>query len=259
MKTLTNYQMRSHVIVFFNLIYMLVAGLQGLEAKQELPKYNNYVNDYANVLDGMELARLNSLLATFEDTFHTQIAVVLEKESEYDAFDRAMFISRGWKVGDKGVNNGILVYLNIAGRKYHIVTADKTQGVLTDGRVGEIGRENLVPYLKRGDYFNGLRETTYALAFELTDEFKGRKKGKQKRENSWSVMIPVLFFLLIYLLFIRRGGGGGYSRSGYYSPPIFFGGGFSGGSHFGGGRSSGGFGGFGGGGGFNGGGAGGSW
>lgn len=254
-----NYQMKLRAGVFSRVVLFLLFAASKIQAKQSLPKYTNYVNDYASVLQPMEASRLNSLLASFEDSFRTQIAIVLEKESEYDAFDRAMFIARGWKVGEKGINNGILVYLNVGGRKYHIVTADKTQGKLNDGKVGEIGREYLVPYLKRGDYFNALRETTYALAFELTDEFKGRKKTSRKEKNSWRVMLPVLFFLVIYLLFIRRGGGGGYSRSGFYSPPIFFGGGLGGGSHFGGRGGSGGFGGFGGGGGFNGGGAGGSW
>lgn len=227
-----------------------------LSAEQTLPKYTNYVNDYAGVLQPQEATRLNALLSDFEDSMGIQIAVVLETKSEYDAFDRAMFISRGWKIGNKGVNNGILVYLNIEGRSYHIATADKTQGKLTDGIVGEIGRQNLIPFLKKGDYYNGIRETVYGLAIAVKGEFKGRTRTGKKKESLLSVLLPIVLFGLFYLLFVRRGGGGGYSRGGFYTPPLFFGGSSFGG--FGGG-GGGGFGGFGGGGGFNGGGAGGSW
>ena len=245
-------------ITKYTLLLVLVFSNFGiLSAEQTLPKYTNYVNDYAGVLQAQEATLLNKLLSDFEDSMGIQIAVVLEANSEYDAFDRAMFISRGWKIGNKGVNNGILVYLNIGGRTYHIATADKTQGKLTDGIVGDIGRQNLVPFLKKGDYYNGIRETVDGLAIAVKGEFKGRTKTGKKKESLLSVLIPIVLFGLFYLLFVRRGGGGGYSRGGFYTPPLFFGGsGFGGGGFSSGG---GGFGGFGGGGGFNGGGAGGSW
>jgi uncharacterized protein len=240
-------------ITQYTLLLVLVFSNFGiLSAEQTLPKYTNYVNDYAGVLQPQDATLLNALLSDFEDSMGIQIAVVLEANSEYDAFDRAMFISRGWKIGNDGVNNGILVYLTIGGRTYHIVTADKTQGKLTDGIVGDIGRKNLVPFLKQGDYYNGIRETVYGLAIAVKGEFKGRTKTGKKKESLLSVLIPIVLFGLFYLIFVRRGGGGGYSRGGFYTPPLFFGG-----SGFGGG--GGGFGGFGGGGGFNGGGAGGSW
>lgn len=243
---------------FLPLIIGLFAAFNCSNAKQEAPTYTNFLNDYAGVLNSSEERMLNKLLSDFQDSIGVQIAVVLEAKSEYDAFDRALFISRAWEIGDKGVNNGILVYLNIGGRTYHIITADKTQGRLTDGIVGEIGRQSLIPFLKNGDYYNAIRETVYGLAIAVKGEFKGRSKSKDKPQSVLSVLAPILLFLLFYLLFVRRGGGGGYSRRGYYAPPIFFGGSGLGGG-FGGGGSSGGFGGFGGGGGFNGGGAGGSW
>ncbi len=233
-------------------------------AQQKLPKYVNYVNDYADVLSKDDEYYLNNeLLKPFTDSTSVEIAVVIEKSlNGVDVFDRAMFIARGWKIGDEKLNSGVLVYLAVDDRKYHIVTADKTQGLLTDGVVGEIGRQELVPGLKKGDYFNGIRNTVYALALTVKEDFKGKTREKKKKEEFPYAVIPILFFILFYLIFIRRGGGGGFSRRGFYSPPVFFwGSGFGGGNSHGGfgGGSGGGFGGFGGGGGFNGGGAGGSW
>jgi len=248
---------------YFLLIAFAIFNISTVHAEQKLPKYIGYVNDYSSVLNTQELKLLNSLMSSFEDSVGVQIAVLIEESSQpYDVFDRALFVSRGWKIGNKGVNNGILIYLAIKDRKYHIITADKTQGALTDGIVGEIGRKALVPYLKQGDYYSAIRETTYELAFAVKGEFNGRTRKSQKKVNNplTKILGPIIFLVLFYLLFFRRGGGGGIGRRGVYHSPLFFGG-FSGG-HSGGGSSfgsGGGFGGFGGGGGFNGGGAGGSW
>ena len=243
-------------------LWIFLGCFQSAKAEQKPLKYSNYVNDFAGVLSSQELDYLNKLFNEFEDSVGAQIAVSIESTtSGYDAFDRAMFIVRDWKVGHDGVNNGILIYIAVQDKKYFIVTADQTQGVLTDAVCGEIGRNILKPYLKKREYFSGIRETAYELASALGDEFKGRVH-KSKKDRTPKILFPILFFILFYLLFIRRGGGGGFNRRGFYTPPIFWGGGFgsgwnSGGSGFGG--SGGGFGGFGGGGGFNGGGAGGSW
>jgi uncharacterized protein len=247
--------------ILFSCLFLLK---HAVFAQQKLPEYVNYVNDYADVLSKDDEYYLNNeLLKPFTDSTSVEIAVVIEKSlNGVDVFDRAMFIARGWKIGDEKLNSGVLVYLAVDDRKYHIVTADKTQGLLTDGVVGEIGRQELVPGLKKGDYFNGIRNTVYALALTVKEDFKGKTREKKKKEEFPYAVIPILFFILFYLIFIRRGGGGGFSRRGFYSPPVFFwGSGFGGGNSHGGfgGGSGGGFGGFGGGGGFNGGGAGGSW
>ncbi len=250
-----------NTILFFASV---IINIGSVYAEQTLPKFTNYVNDYSGVLKTQEVKLLNSLMSSFEDSVGVQIAVLVEESSQpYDVFDRALFVSRGWKIGNKGVNNGILIYLAINDRKYHIITADKTQGALTDGIIGEIGRKALVPYLKQGDYYSAIRETTYELAFAVKGEFNGRTRKSEKKVNNplTKILGPIIFLVLFYLIFFRRGGGGGIGRRGIYHTPLFFGGFGSG--HSRGGRSFGsgsdGFGGFGGGGGFNGGGAGGSW
>ncbi len=257
-KNMFSHYSGKNLIAFF---LLFLGGIQFTKAQQTPVKYSNYVNDFAGVLSSHELDYLNRLFKELEDSVGAQIAVAIEKTAGgYDAFDRAMFIVRNWEVGNKGVNNGILIYIATQDKKYFIVTADQTQGVLPDAVCGEIGRNILKPHLKKKEYFAGIRETAYELAAALGDEFKGRVH-KSKKDRMPKLIFPILFFLLFYLLFIRRGGGGGFNRRGFYTPPIFWGGGFgsgwNSGSGFGG--SSGGFGGFGGGGGFNGGGAGGSW
>jgi uncharacterized protein len=167
-----------------------------------------------------------------------------------------------------------MVLLAVADHKYRIEVGYGLEGILPDGKTGDIGRD-MVPDLKAGDYDGAVTTAVGEVAQVIADDAHitldnaptPSTEPVPQHQSSGSdafggiiVTIFVLFFLFRVLgslgLFGLWGlslfSGGGRGRSG-------FGGGFgSGGGGFGGG--GGGFGGFGGGGGgFGGGGAGGSW
>ncbi len=243
-----------------------------LFAEQTLPKYIGHVNDYAHVLSADQIATLETRLFAYEDSTSTQFAVVIESSlNGYAAFDRAQFLARGWRVGKKGMNSGLLLYIAIKDRKYYTIVANRIQDKLGASRIGQIENEFLIPNLRNKNYFNAILETTNAYQKALDGKFKGGATKKTKDSNrGWGTILVVL---VILFLMARTGGsggsGGGYGRNGRYSKglgalPFFLGGMALGG--FGGRGNSGGFGGgseswggFGGGGGFDGGGAGGSW
>lgn len=227
------------------------------QEEPELPKSRGFVNDYAGVLDASSTGIIESKLKAYSDSTSTQIAVVIEKTmGNKDAFTRAMEFARGWKVGSKENNNGIVLYLAIEDRKYHTVVAQAAQGRLPDGLVGQIERERLVPHLKGGDYALAVNETVTAYMQALQGEFVPGKKTDNV--PGW-VFFVVLFGLIIFVLVINNTKAGrGFKGGGAYWFPMG-GWGSGGGSGWGGGGGGGGWGGFGGGGGFDGGGAGGSW
>ena len=246
---------------FFLLFYLFFWTFISAFSEQQLPFISGqpkHIYDFAKVLSPEQIAQIESVLLNYEDTTSTQIAVLIESDlNGVDVYDRAIFIARNWRIGQKDLNNGILLYIAVNDHKYYTMVANGVQGKLNDGLVGEIQREYLVPGLKSGNYFSALLNTVNAYADALHGEFKG-KSFKKKKVKFPKFVVPLIIILLI-LLFRKRGNGGGFGRGGFYSPPIFFGSGF--GSGFGGSSSSGGssWGGFGGGGGFDGGGAGGSW
>jgi uncharacterized protein len=255
------------------LIALAIIPYSSAQAEQVLPKYKGHINDFAGVLKPDEVKALEERLYQFEDSTSVQIAVVLEKSANgYAAVDRAMFLARGWEVGVKGKNNGMLLYIAIDDRKFHTVTADQLQDRLSASRIGQIHNDYLVPNMRHGNYALAIDQTAMAYEEAIRNKFKGRATKKGKKGGGVWTIFAALVILFLMARSGRGGGGGGYSRNGHYnggmgSNPFLwaalgsslgrgFGGGSSGG--FGGGGSSD-WGGFGGGGGFNGGGAGGSW
>jgi uncharacterized protein len=254
---------------------LLLAALVGISATaalaervQDLPaKPSDYVSDFAHVLSPEAVARLDSLCGQLDHSAaNAQVAIVTIKT--LDGADPAEFanaLEDKWKMGRKGSDRGVLVFLAVDDHQRRIEVGYGLEGILPDGKLGDIGRE-MVPGLKAGDYDGAVTGAVDELAqviaadakVTLTDEPVG--VAQPVRHGGIPAKLVLMIILLIFfggfhlLRFLFGFGlfsslfGGGFRGGG------FGGGGFGGGDSGGGG----GFGGFGGGG-FGGGGAGGSW
>lgn len=164
------------------LIALALIPSSAVHAEQVLPKYNGHVNDFAGVLSAADRKAIDDRLYQFEDSTSMQIAVVIEKSANgYAAVDRAMFLARGWEVGVKGKNNGMLLYIALEDRKFFTVTADQLQDRLGASRIGQIHNDYLVPSFRNQAYAEGIILTTNAYEAAIKGKFKGRatKKGKK--------------------------------------------------------------------------------
>jgi uncharacterized protein len=251
---------------------LLAAGLAwfaGLAAAVEptVPQARGHVSDYVGVLDAGTVRDLESLIAELKAKTGAEIAIVVVRSTQpLPIFDYAVKIAEAWKPGDRKKDNGIVFLVAIDDHQMFILTGYGVEGVLPDGRVGEIRDRQVVPAFRRGDVAGGIRAATETMAALIAKDAGVTLTGVRAPAGGTSVSLSpsqlalLLFGLMIVLWLMTRVGlwplfvGGGFRGGG-------FGGGFGGGSFGGGGfggSGGGGFGGFGGGS-FGGGGAGGSW
>ena len=80
-----------------------------------------------------------------------------------------------WKVGKKGTDRGLLLIFATNDRKYRIEVGYGLEGILPDGRVGDIGRQ-IVPYLQQNDYDGAV---TVGGATDCGDNRGGRRRHPQ--------------------------------------------------------------------------------
>ncbi len=186
-----------------------------------------------------------------------------------DAASYATSLEDHWKMGDKGENRFALVLLAVGDHKYRIEIGYGLEGILPDGKTGDIGR-GMVQLLRHGDYDGAMTGAVSEIAQVIAADAHVTLTGADEEpmvenrpvhERSALGTVILIVILLVFfggfsLLRILFGAGlffGGFGGGGWRG-----GGGW--GSGGGGGGDGGGFGGFGGGGGgFGGGGAGGSW
>ncbi len=244
--------------VFLLLLISVSAYTLQAQMEDKIPNRPNpprLVNDFANVLSSGDLNALEIKLTNYNDSTSTQIAVVTIKTIEgYEISDYAYSLGRKWGVGQKDLNNGIVLLIAVDDRKMFIATGYGTEAYITDARASQIYRDILTPAFQQQKYYDGIDEATTEMINYLSGQIDGDPMGSSSDKPSvWSVIFIIL--LILFLLSRFKGGNGGttYSRRG----PVYWGGGGFGGFG-GGGGGGGGFGGFGGGG-FGGGGAGGRW
>ena len=262
--------MRRQVLNLVAVILIISAPVAVCYGKADLPMPRHYVEDYANVINDSDERSLNGILQELEQKTGAQYIILTVKTTEGVPIQQfSIGLTDKWKLGQKGKDNGMLFVLAAADRKYWFNTGYGLEGFVTDQYCGQIGRDVLVPFLKKGDYGKGIYQANLQIVQRIAKQsgvvLPGMPKlksvpGGLRRRGLPCGALPLL--LLMFLLFSGRGRGmgmlfflplmlggfggvGGYGRSGSY-----------GGGSFGGG--SGGFGG-GMGGGFGGGGAGGSW
>lgn len=250
-----------HCIVFLFLSFVAIA--KDIPARPNPPKL---VNDFAGVLSAEQSAALEYKLSKYNDTTSTQIAIVIEKSIENDeAFDYAIRLAESWGIGQKGKNNGLLIYVALQERKVRILPGYGLEATVTDAYAKRVIEEVIKPAFKNQQYYEGLDNATTYLIGALSGQFKSEAGGKGKLSGK-TIFIFLIIVIGIFYILSKLGGGGGsnYSRRGGGMDLLT---GMLLGSALGGGRGSnygsfssggGSFGGFGGGS-FGGGGAGGDW
>jgi uncharacterized protein len=265
---------------YFLTILVLVFAVSTYNAySQDIPERPvppRLVNDYTGLLSSEEANNLERKLVAFNDSTSTQITIVIVQSlNGYAKADYAQRLAEKWGIGQKGLNNGVLILVKPktadSNGEVQIAQGYGLEGAIPDITCGEIVDYEILPAFRAGDYFGGLSNATNTLMSLARGEFSAAEYGNKAKKSQGKGFPIGLIIFIVFLIFVISGKSGGSNRRNISSGGLPFWllmsmmnsgrgshsgswGGFSGGSSSGGG----GFGGFGGGS-FGGGGAGGSW
>jgi uncharacterized protein len=257
-------------VVAAALIFSTVFGGRAVAADVIPPKPTAYFNDYANVVPQDKARAMNEQLAQFERDTSNQIVVAVypKMESDSDVFNYSYRVKEKWGVGQKGKNNGAVLFVFVQDRQIYLHTNYGLEGGLPDATAKEITERVIKPHFKTGDYAGGLQAGINAIIQATRGEYTGSGETVQEKRAPGAAPasgcgpLGFIVMLIIVLTFIRLGRRrGGYGYTGLGGPFISsgWGGGWSSSSSSS-SSSGGGFSGFSGGGGSGGGGgAGSSW
>jgi len=222
-------------------------------AEQPIPSPSGLVNDFAQVISPAYAQKIAAVTGELLQKTGIPVVVVVMPDiggADYNEYANRLY--NAWGIGKKGEDKGVLIFVTVKERKMRIETGYGVEGILPDGRVGEIRDRYMVPFLKENNFEEGLYAGAMAVAQVIAKDAGVELTGKMperpsKKEGSGLSLIPILFiFLLVMVISKRRAG------SWLFFLPLLLGGGGGHGSRYGG--SGGSFGGFGGGfGGFGGG------
>ena len=235
----------------------------GFGAETIPPKPTLYFNDYTRLVSPQQAGSLNQRLEQFERDTSNQLVVAIypRMESASSVEDFTVRIAQSWGIGQKGRNNGAVLFFFMSEHKVYIQVGYGLEGALPDALCQTIIENEIKPRFRAGDFAGGLDAATASIIAATKGEYRGtgRTRADANGKNNGVLIFGVfIFFVVVASMLNRRRQaqdtiyGRGSSSTGVW--------GGWGGSSSGSDWSGGGGGGFSGGGGsFGGGGSGGSW
>ena len=208
----------------------------------EIPRLSGYVTDQTGALSPNTKRQLEAVSQQLDEAAKVQVVTAIVNSLDgMTVEDYAEKLFRANGIGDKAKDQGVLILVAPNQRKVRIEVGYGLEGLIPDGKAGQIIDDNILPSFKKGNIESGVIGGHMRVARIIADEYKVplktniREQVPNKRNN------PLVAIILLIALMTILGGG----RSVF--PWIILGG--LGGGGFGDRRGDGfgGFGGFGGG------------
>ena len=122
-----------------------------------IPPLKARVTDLTSTLSSQQQAALEQTLAAFETRKGSQIAVLIVPTTQPETVEQyAVRVEESWKLGRKGVDDGVLLLIAKDDHKLRIEVGYGIEGVLNDATAKRIIAEEIVPRFKQNDYAGGV-------------------------------------------------------------------------------------------------------
>jgi uncharacterized protein len=191
---------------------LAVAALVSTPAEAQdlvpVPRLTAPVTDLTGTLTPDQVAALDAKLRAFERSKGSQVAVLLVPSTAPEAIEQyAIRVADSWKLGRKGVDDGILLIVAVNDRKLRIEVGYGLEGAIPDAIANRIIDEHITPLFRRGDYYGGITVGTDRLMRAIEGEPLPEPELSPPSQG-----IPGLFSILPFLLIFVLVGGGIFRR-----------------------------------------------
>lgn len=122
-----------------------------------VPPLQARVTDLTGTLGEPQRATLENRLADLESRKGSQVAVLLVPSVQPETIEQyATRVFDQWKLGRKGVDDGVLLVVAKNDRKLRIEVGYGLEGAIPDAIAKRIIDEDIVPRFQRGDFYVGI-------------------------------------------------------------------------------------------------------
>jgi uncharacterized protein len=175
----------------------------------DVPPLKGRVNDLAEMIHPTMSNQLSTALAQLEQTDSTQIVVLTIPSLEGQVLEAfALAVVERWQIGQKNVDNGVLLLVVKKERKIRIEVGYGLEGKLTDLVAGRIIRNIMAPQFKMGRFDQGIVQGVSAIVGVVRGEFTApaadRRPAGHPKTSPGLVGIIAFFFLINMLGRVNR-------------------------------------------------------
>ncbi len=168
-----------------------------------VPKLTGHVNDYAGLMSKEQRAVLEQTLTDLEKRTTAQVAILTVKNlNGEDLEDYSINVASTWKLGQKDVDNGLLILYTVQEDKYRVEVGYGLEGGIPDGKAGDIIRQKLRAHAdpSKGlhDFSAGFNAAVQSISDIITKEYAKDPTGKSlAKDTSGEKLIFVLIAIAL--------------------------------------------------------------
>ena len=163
---------------------------------------SNWISNPDEILSENIVIELNNQINRLYDSTSAQIAVVVIKGDEQtSARELSMELFDKWKVGQKGMDNGLIILVVTQSRQCFLRTGYGLEGCLTDAYTTKIFNRDMKPYFIQGNWDEGVRQGTLRCIETIYKEYISNGHSLQKPNNgNRGILKNILTVIIIYFV-----------------------------------------------------------
>lgn len=187
------------------ILFLTLTGVNFVNAETPVPAFSAHVTDLTGTLTPSQKQSLEQQLLQLALDQGSQLAVLIVPSTNPESIEQyALRVAEQWKLGRKGVDDGVLLLVAKDDRKLRIEVGYGLEGAISDSIGKRVISEVITPYFKAGDFYGGISAGTQ----QLTDLINGEQLPApnpygQNGEPTIEDLLVILFFILFFAPFLR--------------------------------------------------------
>ncbi len=165
------------------------------------PAPTGFINDFAGLYSLPFKTNLESKLSEFNKSTGNEISVITIQSLEGgDIESYAVTLFEKWKIGKKGKDNGLLLLISKEDRKVKIEVGYGLEPYITDGRAGEIIRNQIAPEFKKENYEGGTQAAVDQIITYITNNDVAPSSNTGSTSSGSAVESIVTIGIIIFFI-----------------------------------------------------------
>ncbi|MDC7126307.1 MAG: TPM domain-containing protein [Spirochaetales bacterium] len=151
------------------ILLIVFLSISIVSCTKDVKKYNPVI-DEINLLSKSEKKQLSENLIEFKKEFGSEIVIlIIDSTHEQTILEYSIDMTDKMKIGRKGIYDGILITLAKDDRQVRIEVGYGLEKIVKDEIAGNIIRNDMLPYFRNGEYYNGLLKAVIYLEKLITE------------------------------------------------------------------------------------------
>lgn len=160
-------------------------------AVRPVPVLKAPLTDQAGLLNTTDASALNQRLLAFSQAQGSQIAVlIVPTTAPEDIFSYSFRVADAWKLGRKGVDDGVLMVVAVQDRAANLQVGYGLEGAIPDARAKQVLEDIMFPRFRQGDYPAGINAGVDTLMSLIKGEsLPPPKAGQRQGQTSEGILM----------------------------------------------------------------------